>query len=115
VSWSGAITKRRAAVIFFLFFFLGVFLNHQEGMTQKKTVVGQSKVKLLLARKKRELVDGDVDMEKDLAHASALLSVASSKIQKPMTVVIPQRRSSPTDWRRENSPQRLWEDLETFM
>jgi hypothetical protein len=79
-----------------------------KGMTHKKTV-GSSKVKQILARKKRELSD-----DGKLELAQELLSVASSKIQKP-AVIVPQRRSSPTDWRRENSPQRLWEDLETFM
>jgi hypothetical protein len=70
-------------------------------MARKDKVAGTSKVQRLLAQKKRELdaerADGDEQK------AAALLSVAAHKVQKP--VVAPRRRSSPTDWRKEHSPQ----------
>lgn len=70
-------------------------------MARKDKVAGTSKVQRLLAQKKRELVDAEED--RDAQMAANLLSVAANKVQKP--VAVPRRRSSPTDWRKEHSPQ----------
>ncbi len=70
-------------------------------MARKDKVAGMSKVQRLLAQKKRELDAQQEDGEEQTA--AKLLSVAAHKVQKP--VAVPRRRSSPTDWRKEHSPQ----------
>ncbi len=89
---------------FFFFFFRSwekPETHASSGMTRKDKVAGTSKVQRLLAQKKRELAGGD---EEGAQLAATILSVAAaSKVEK--AVVVPRRRSSPTDWRKEHSPQ----------